>query len=173
MAGRVTSQNVREEERSFGIAYERAVPMVPRTLRAVTGIAPTEVGDGYFTVEMGKGNGRRQITLRLGRESADTRILIRVETFIDVKVILSVVALGIVTAGIGVLPLIPWLSALTRKQAQDREVLLHRIFRALEDAVAEQGASNHYRIAPGADEMRASVEQSGEHPLEEGRRRRA
>jgi hypothetical protein len=38
-----------------------------------------------------------------------------------------------------------------QKGALTRDLLAHKIFRTLEDAVAEQGVASHYRVAPGRD----------------------
>ncbi|MBX3186527.1 MAG: hypothetical protein KF819_05910 [Labilithrix sp.] len=168
MSQQPSNQSIREEERVLGIVYDRAVTMVPRLIQSATGAAPQELGDGYFVVETGDGGARRQVTVRLGRQGADTRVSVRVETFTRATTTIIIVLVAIFTAGFGILPLIPWLQSVTRKQAQERDLLVHRTFRAIEDAVAEQGAAGNYRIAPGAD---GNVPMSDESDVAEAVRR--
>jgi hypothetical protein len=148
--------NVREEERVLGITYERALAMVPRLVREATGVEVETLGDGYFVAHPADGSAKREVTVRLGRQSADTRVSVRVETYTQASMTALVIIVAMLTAGLGILPLIPWLQSMARKQARERDLLVHRTFRAIEDAVAEQGVAGNYRIAPGAD---ASVQE--------------
>jgi hypothetical protein len=167
---------IREEERVFGISYERALAMLPRLIRDTTGAEAQALGDGYFVAEMESEDVKRELTFRLGRQGPDTRFSLRVETTRDVahwRMAIFVVV-TVVTAGIGAAFLAPWLMRLYRQEARARDLLVHKTFRAIEDAVAAQGESNHYRVAPGADAA-APDDSADESPAEaaETRSRRA
>lgn len=166
-------QTVREEERVLGISYDRALAMVPRLVREATGAEVQTLGDGYFVAEMKVGSSKRELTVRLGRQGPDTRLSVRVESHAIVWMITLVIVLAIATAGLGIIPLIPWLQSVARREARERELLVHKTFRAIEDAVAEQGLSKGYRIAPGADAVTREGGQAEplEEPGEERRRR--
>ncbi len=144
-------QSVREEERVLGITYERALAMVPRLMREAANAEVQTLGDGYFVAQPADGSAKRDVTVRLGRQGADTRVSVRVETYTQASMTALVILVAIFTAGLGILPLIPWFQSMQRKQARERDLLVHRTFRAIEDAVAEQGVAGNYRIAPGAD----------------------
>ncbi len=158
------AQPIREEERVLGITYERALAMMPKLLESVTGAAPQALGDGYLVVPIRDGSQRRELTVRLGRQGADTRFSVRAESFNITWMITLIIAVAIFTAGLGIIPLIPWMQRTMRQQARERDLLIHRTFRAIEDAVAEQGSSMSYRIAPGAD---ANVRVEEAEPLSE------
>lgn len=167
-----SQQTVREEERVLAISYERALAMIPRLVRRVTGAQVQTLGDGYFVAETT--DSRRELTIRLGRQGPDTRFSVRVEsrTIVWMIVLVAVVAIG--TAGLGVFPLIPWLQSVARREARERELLVHKTFRAIEDAVAEQDLAKGYRIAPGADVLTRAGERDelfDEAPGEERRKR--
>lgn len=156
------AQNIREEERVLGITYERALAMVPRLIREAANAEVQTLGDGYFVATAADGSAKRDVTVRLGRQGADTRVSVRVETYTQASMTVLVVLVAIFTAGLGVLPLIPWFQSVQRQQARARDLLVHRTFRAIEDAVAEQGVAGNYRIAPGADAaVPSTVEEVG------------
>jgi hypothetical protein len=142
---------VREEERVLPITYERALAMLPRLVKQTTGAEVAELGDGYFVATTVSDSQRQEMTIRLGRNGADTRLSVRVETSTEARLIFLFVALAIVTFGLGLLVALPWAQAAQRKSARARELLVHKTFRCFEDAVAEQGTTTNYRVAPGAD----------------------
>ena len=144
-------QTVREEERVLGIGYERALAMVPRLVRAATGAEPNELGDGYFVASLVERSMKREVTVRLGRQGPDTRFSVRVESYSHGKAILLFILFATLTLGLGMLVALPWMIAMQRREARERDLLVHKTFRAIEDAVAEQGAAGSYRIGPGAD----------------------
>jgi hypothetical protein len=143
----------REEERVLAISYDRAVAMIPKLAETATGAQPTALGDGYYVVKVEHPNGVREVTIRLGRQGADTRFSVRVDTIksLPPKITILVVVFGLLTFGLGVLAFLPWLVGIQRREARERELLVHKTFRAIEDAVAEQGVAGGYRIGPGAD----------------------
>jgi hypothetical protein len=146
-------QTQREEERVLGISYDRAIQMIPKLIRQASGSNPEELGDGYYVAKLegSAGSQKREITVRLGRQGPDTRISVRVESFANPLYISIIIVVAIATLGIGVLPLIPWMQSIARKEGRERELLVHKTFRAIEEAVAQQGVSTNYRIGPGAD----------------------
>jgi len=156
-------QTVREEERVLGISFERALAMIPRLVRDATGAEVQALGDGYFVGVHDGGNAKRELTIRLGRQGPDTRFSVRVESHMVFWIVFAVILVGIATVAIGLIPLIPWLQSVQRREARERELLVHRIFRAIEDAVAEQGVSKGYRIAPGADAVMRENDQQAAH----------
>jgi len=164
---------VREDERVLPITYERALAMAPRIAREATGSELEELGDGYFVTKETKGTSRREVTLRLGRQGADTRLSVRVESFTDPWVATFIVLMAIVTLGIGVLALIPWIQSNQRRAARERDLLVHKTFRAFEDAVAEQGVAKGYRIAPGADANEPGHAEEEEQAAEESQEEQA
>jgi hypothetical protein len=147
----VGQQTTREEERVLGISYDRAIAMIPRLMREATGAEPEALGDGYLVARAVTETATREVTVRLGRQGADTRFSVRVETLSQLKLTMTVVVVAMLTLGLGVFVLIPWIISRQRKDARDRDLLVHKTFRAIEDAVAEQGVASNYRIAPGAD----------------------
>lgn len=153
--------NVREEERVFGIAYDRALAIVPRLICRLTGEEPVQVAEGYFVAHTsgGSGSGNRELTVRLARHGADTRVRIRVETSAVLLGALLFVVVFFLTLGLGLIVMVPWTRADERKRRLERESLVHRTFDVIEVAVAEQGATANYRIAPGAstEEARAAA----------------
>jgi hypothetical protein len=150
-------QSVREEERVLGITYDRAVQMIPKLIRDASGANPQELGDGYYVAQLAGSSGqKREITVRLGRQGADSRFSVRVESFARPVYVAIMIIVGVATFGLGILPLIPWIQSIQRKEARERELLVHKTFRAIEEAVAQQGLSTNYRVAPGAD---ANVQQ--------------
>lgn len=148
-------QNVRDEERVLGITYERALVILPRLLKETSGGEVGTLGDGYFVVTSSEGTSKREMTVRLGREGADTRVSLRVETFTDPRMTMFVIVVAMLTAGLGVLLMLPWAQANQRRRARERDLLVHKTLRAIEDAVASQGAAPNYRVAPGADAVLA------------------
>jgi hypothetical protein len=150
-------QTIREEERVLGISYDRAIVMVPRLIREAGGADAMMLGDGYFLSTMSNGTGRRELTVRLGRQGADTRFAVRVESFTHARTTLVFFFAAILTAGLGVLFLLPWLHGLGRREARERDLVVHRVFRAIEDAVAEQGAAPSYRLAAGVEAFGAKA----------------
>jgi hypothetical protein len=165
----MTQQNTpqltsREEERVLGITYDRAVAMIPRLAKEAIGTEPTALGDGYFVVKVEHPNGVREVTIRLGRQGADTRFSVRVDTIksMSAQMTVIVVVFGIVTMGLGLLPFLPWLVGRQRQEARERDLLVHKTFRAIEDAVAEQGVAGGYRIGPGADATAPAEEPAAE-----------
>lgn len=163
----------REEERVLGIAYDRAVPMVPSLVKKATGADVEELGDGYWfaTVPLPHG-GKREVTIRLGKQGPDTRFAVRAESSGgDWRFITLVVVVSILTMGLGILAFIPAMQARMRKEQRERDLLVHKTFRAIEDAVAEQGMSPGYRIAPGEGAVEPEREEAG--PEEEARKARA
>lgn len=147
--------NVREEERVLGIAYDRAVRAVPALVKQATGASVEELGDGYWVATLEQGSTRREVTVRLGKQGPDTRFSVRAETTAQGAAFVAlVVVVGIVTMGIGILALIPLIQGRQRKDQRERDLLVHKTFRAIEDAVAEQGAAPGYRIAPGVEAAR-------------------
>lgn len=153
----------------LGITYERALAMVPRLIREATGAEVETLGDGYFVATPRSGSAKRDVTVRLGRQGADTRVSVRVETYTEASMTAIVILVAIFTAGLGILPLIPWFQSVQRQQARERDLLMHRTFRAIEDAVAEQGVGGNYRVAPGMDAPQARVEEAAPQPrAEEG-----
>jgi hypothetical protein len=153
---------VREEERVLPITYERALAMVPRLVKQTTGTEVAELGDGYFVATTASDAQRQEMTIRLGRSGADTRLSVRVESSTEARLIVLFIALAIVTFGLGVLVALPWFQAAQRKSARMRELLVHKTFRCFEDAVAEQGATTNYRLAPGADANVPTIEAENE-----------
>ncbi len=167
-------QTAREEERVLPIAYDRALVMVPKLAQEATGSAVEVLGDGYFVVQAATGRQQNEVTIRLGRQGADTRLSVRVESVTDTASVILLVCLILFTAGIGVLFMIPWLQARARRAMRERDLLSHRIFRAVEDAVAEQGESPGYRVAPGADaNLRVEEPEEPSAASEESSRREA
>jgi hypothetical protein len=165
-------QNVREEERVLGISYERALAMVPRLMRDAANAEVQTLGDGYFVAQAADGSSKRDVTVRLGRQGADTRVSVRVETYTQASMTAMIIVVAILTMGLGILPLIPWLQSVARTQARERDLLVHRTFRAIEDAVAQQGVASNYRIAPGADAtVPAAVPNAEEEEVAEGPKR--
>ena len=141
----------REEERVLPIAYERALLMVPKLVEEAMGGPAQVLGDGYFVAQTGAKRRKNEVTIRLGRQGPDTRLSVRVESLADPWSVLILIFMILFTAGIGVLALIPWIQANARRATRERDLLSHKIFRAMEDAVAEQGAGTGYRVAPGVD----------------------
>lgn len=217
-----------EEARIFEIAYERACLVVPNLVaRAVSGRVQDH-GAGYYVVFCaGEAGFQREVTLRLGREGNDTRVVVRAQTavasvpdalaslgasssralpqitaiekrtvafrravgatiaFFLLFVLTPIVAsalektapislMGATLAG-GVLSLIrlsrlifhnaaPTITiaptdaghtrmmleaqARAQRETRERDVLVHKALRAVEDAVAGQTTSAHYRVAP-------------------------
>jgi len=141
----------REEERVLGITYERSAAMIPKLIRQVTSAEPQELGDGYFLTPIEVGSQRREVTVRLGRQGADTRFSVRVESLTQVWFTTLIIIVGVCTLGLGILPLIPWTQSVQRRETRERELLTHKVFRAIEEAVAAQGVATNYRVGPGAD----------------------
>ena len=146
---------VREEERTLGITYERALAIVPALLEKAGTVST--LGDGYFVVAS-SGTQRRELTVRLGRSGADTRISLRAESFTDPSMTALVIVVAMVTMGLGVLVMLPWFMSAQRKESRERDLLVHRTLRSIEDAVAEQGVAPNYRVAPGMDAVVAGPE---------------
>lgn len=145
-------QTTREEERVLGLSFERVQAMTPKLLQQVTGTVPQELGDGYYVVPITDKNGRRrELTVRLGRSGPDTRIAVRAESYTSARMVFLLVTLGVLTMGVAILFMLPWLQSTMRSEARERELVMHRLFRTFEDAVAEQGVAGNYRIGPGAD----------------------
>lgn len=142
---------LREEERVLGIAYDRAVPAVPKLVKKAIGAEVEELGDGYWVAALQLPSGiKREVTVRLGKQGPDTRFSVRAETTSMGRLfVLTLLVVGVVTFGIGIVPLIPWITARQRTEQRERDLLVHKTFRAIEDAVAEQGVAPTYRIAPG------------------------
>ncbi|MBX3234402.1 MAG: hypothetical protein KIT84_13350 [Labilithrix sp.] len=165
----------REEERVLGIAYDRAVPMVPGLVKKATGAEAQELGDGYWIASVRAENGtKREVTVRLGKQGPDTRFAIRADsTGTNWKWTLFVILISILTLGFGILFFIPSMQRRLRTEQRERDLLVHKTFRAIEDAVAEQGASPGYRIAPGAGaaEPDALAEEATDESVD-GRRQR-
>jgi len=142
-------QNAREEERVLGISYDRAVRAMPALVKKALGAEVNELGDGYWVAAFGD-DVKHELTVRLGKQAADTRFMVRAETtsqgaaFITFLIIFS-----IITMGLGLLPLLPMLMKRQREAQRNRDLLVHKMFRAIEDAVADQGASPNYRVAAG------------------------
>ncbi|MFO0740489.1 MAG: hypothetical protein U0270_31620 [Labilithrix sp.] len=157
---------VREEERVLGIAYDRAVPAVPKLVKKAIGAEVEELGDGYWIAAVKLPGGiKREVTVRLGKQGPDTRFAVRAETTsMGRTFLLTLLVVGIVTFGIGILPLIPWITARQRSEQRERDLLVHKTFRAIEDAVAEQGVAPGYRVAPGEGAVveRASHDEADE-----------
>jgi hypothetical protein len=168
--GAASPTPVREEERVLPITYERALAMVPRLVKQTNGADVTELGDGYFIANTTADSRRHEMTIRLGRQGAETRLSVRVESVVEWRLMLVFLVFAIVTFGLGVLIAIPWMQAAMRKSARARELLVHKTFRSFEDAVAEQGATTSYRVAPGAD---ANVPETEEEEEERAARSRA
>src|SRR5215813_8410622 len=103
-------QTVREEERMLGISYDRAVVMLPRLIRDATGAEAQTLGDGYLVATVTKGGVKRELTVRLGRQGADTRFAVRVESFTQARMLTLFIIAAILTAGLGVIVLLPWLN---------------------------------------------------------------
>lgn len=143
--------SVREEERVLGIAYERAVPIIPRLVKKATGAVDVkELGDGYWvaTFVVPETGVTREVTVRLGKQGPDTRFSVRAETTSMGRFFLLVLlTVGVVTMGLGVLFLLPWITSRQRTEQRERDLVVHKVFRAIEDAVAEQGAGTGYRVA--------------------------
>jgi hypothetical protein len=151
-------QTLREEERVLGISYDRAIAMMPRLIRDTTGAQPETLGDGYLIATVKQKNVRRELTVRLGRQGADTRFAVRVESFTLARMLPVFILAAILTAGLGVILLLPWLHSLARREARERDLLVHKVFRSIEDAVAEQGTAGNYRIAPGVGAVERETE---------------
>jgi len=141
----------REEERVLGIAYERAVPMVPSLVKKATGAEVQELGDGYWVATVAVPDGsKREVTIRLGKQGPDTRFAVRAEsTGANWKWVTLIIVVSLLTLGLGIFAFIPAMQKRLRTEQRERDLLVHKTFRAIEDAVAEQGVSPGYRVAPG------------------------
>jgi hypothetical protein len=163
---------VREEERVLGIAYDRAVRAVPSLVKKATGATGVEeLGDGYWVTSFREPDGQtRELTVRLGKQGPDTRFNVRAETTAQgASFVWLMVLVGVFTFGLGYLALIPYLQKRAREGQRARDLLVHKVFRAIEDAVAEQGASPNYRIAAGegaAEPEREAAEEAEDVPAE-------
>jgi len=155
----------REEERVLGIAYDRALPMLPSLIKKATGAASVEeLGDGYWVASVSLPNGlKREVTVRLGKQGADTRFAVRAEsTGTNWKWATLIIVVSVLTLGIGIFAFLPSIQARMRVEQRERDLLVHKTFRAIEDAVAEQGASPGYRIAPGEGAAAQGVAEEAE-----------
>lgn len=126
------------------------MPVVPRLVKKAIGADVQELGDGYWVATLTQENGvKREVTVRLGKQGPDTRFSVRAETTAQGGAFVALMVLvGVFTFGLGYLFLIPYLQKRAREEQRQRDLLVHKTFRAIEDAVAEQGAASNYRVAP-------------------------
>jgi hypothetical protein len=135
----------RDPERVIAIPYERAIATIPRLISQVTNATPQELGDGYFLATTRSGDLVRELTLRLERQGPDTRVAVRVETISKTWLVSLFILFCVMTLGIGALIMIPWIQARRRRDGRERDVVTHKMFRAIEDVVAADG-NNATRI---------------------------
>jgi hypothetical protein len=167
---RADRQRTYEEERTFGVRFEHARALVPRLLERAVGTKVDTLEDAYFVARADR---TTAVTVRLGRAEADTRCLVRVTSLHDSHTLVAGSILLMTFVGMAMelstgyfsLARSHWFRMLVmmagalavayaarsaqQKQAVARDVLAHKIFRTIEDAVASQSVMGHYRVAPG------------------------
>lgn len=183
---------VHEGERTIPISYDRTCRMAARLVAGTMNAEVVSLADGYFVARRKLRWITREMTVRLGREGADTRVGVRVASatrFSWEMVLGLVVGAGVMLAGLvyqiqfhgaalailvvlaGVMCLSTMMARMTKassaKEALGRELLLHAMLRTFEEAAVNQGVADHYRVAPGAD--RVSHEEPDEEPVGERR----
>jgi hypothetical protein len=161
-------RSVIEQDHVLPLAYDRVLPLVKRTVRETASVTPEALADGYFVATL---SGGRKLTVRLGRNGADTHVSLRLDAgerrrhrmalVLGIVIPAQIVLVGLpgsvspaVRAWIFVVLMVGCVAgaigahAGARRDLVESEVLLHRLRRGLEDAVEHAGVAAHYRVAP-------------------------
>ena len=152
--------------------------MVVFAVATKTGVTLEVLGDGYFRGRTASGT----LTIRLNREGADTRVVVRAEEgqrrdrqLVSLAWLVALVsglsfvshhhgprffaAVGMLFASVLVAGAArDWLHGRAAERSTQREILVHDVLRAMEDAAESQGMAGGYRVAPGLDAVATTPE---------------
>jgi hypothetical protein len=191
----------KKEEATVGMRYERAVAVAPKLIERTTKSVPQQLGDGYFVATAADGTqftirlGRVASDTRLRIES----VVSNDGPGWFLALLMIVVAVAAVLAGLvtyqarhGIAPTLALLPVIVvlmvasviaavvsgrrfTKQRDERllarDLSVHALVRAFEDASVEKAVAGNYRVAPGIEPE--AVDESIEEQDESARTARA